>query len=139
METCIPAGKPPDDMTRFPRGSRPGHIVVFLALIPLAVCSCGGGYAARQKAFIESLNGEIGFATLDDLISTMGPPQQSIEAPDGTWYTWRKVQAGAVSGGTISFGFFSMSMASPSESGQELNCQFDHITGRLRTWNYREW
>lgn len=123
----------------FLRKSIPLRLVVLLALVPPTIASCGGGFAAHQKAFIKELDGEIGIATLDDLISAMGPPQQSTEGPDGTWYTWRRVKAGAVSGGTVSFGFFSMSMAAPSESGQELNCRFDRNTGKLLTWNYREW
>jgi len=117
----------------------PIRILMLFALVPLLVSSCGGGYAAKQKSFIEGLNANIGVATLDDLISTMGPPQQSTETPDSIWYTWRKVHAGSVSAGSVSMGFFSMTMAAPTESGQELNCQFDRNTGRLRTWNYREW
>lgn len=117
----------------------PGHAWTLLLLVALAVSSCGGGYTAQQKAFIEGMNANVGVATIDDLISTMGPPQQTTETPDGVWYTWRKVQTGYVSGGAVSFGFFGMSMAAPAESGQELNCQFDRNTGRLRTWKFREW
>jgi hypothetical protein len=107
-------------------------------LVPLLFSSCGGGNAAQRKSFIEGLNSEIGFATLDDLISEMGPPQESIETPEGIWYTWRKVNSGAVSGG-FSVGFFSMMMGVPAETGEELNCLFDRDTGRLSDYNYREW
>jgi hypothetical protein len=107
-------------------------------LVPLLFSSCGGGNAAQRKSFIEGLNSEIGFATLNDLISEMGQPQESIETPEGIWYTWRKVNSGAVSGG-FSVGFFSMMMEAPAETGEELNCLFDSDTGRLSDYNYREW
>ena len=116
----------------------PGWILTLFVLVPLLCSSCGGGYAAQRKSFIEGLNSEIGFATLDDLISNMGPPQQSIETPEGTWYTWRTVSSGAVSGG-ISVGFFGFSMGAPTESGEELNCLVDRDTGRLVNYNYRQW
>jgi hypothetical protein len=107
-------------------------------LVPLLVFSCGGGNAAHRKSFIEGLNSEIGFATLDDLIYEMGPPHESIETPEGIWYTWRKVNSGAVSGG-FSVGFFSMMMGAPVETGEELNCLFDRDSGMLSDYNYREW
>jgi hypothetical protein len=113
-------------------------ILMLCTLVPLLFSSCGGGNAAQRKPFIEGLNSEIGFATLDDLISEMGPPQESIETPEGIWYTWRKVNSGAVSGG-FSVGFFSMMMGAPVETGEELNCLFDRDTGRLSDYNYREW
>src|SRR5512139_1997081 len=99
-------------------------------LVPILFSSCGGGNAAQRKSYIEGLNSEIGYAILDDLISEMGPPQESIETPDGIWYTWRKVNSAALSGG-ISVGFFSMMMGTPAETGEELNCLFDRDTGRL--------
>jgi hypothetical protein len=119
-----------------PRNAR--LVLAFCALVPLLVSSCGGGNAAQRKSFIEGLNSEIGMATLDDLISNMGPPQQSIETPEGTWYTWRTVATGAVSGG-VSVGFFGFSMGAPTESGEELNCLIDRDTGRLGTYHYRQW
>jgi hypothetical protein len=123
----------------FLRKHFPGHILMLCALVPLMVSSCGGGHAAQHKSFTEGLNANIGVATIDDLISTNGPPQQSFETPEGTWYTWRKVNTGSVSVGAVSMGFLGMTMMAPAESGQELNCQFDRNTGKLRTWNYREW
>jgi hypothetical protein len=111
---------------------------MLFALFLLMVSSCGGGKAAQRESFIEGLNSEIGFATLDDLISEMGPPQESIETPEGIWYTWRKVNSGAVSG-SFSVGFFSMMMGAPVETGEELNCLFDPDTGRLIDYSYREW
>lgn len=122
----------------FPIPPQPKLIVILCTLVPLLFYSCGGGNAAHRKAFIEGLNSEIGFATLDDLISEMGPPQESIETPEGIWYTWRKMYSGAVSGG-FSVGFFSMMMGAPVETGEELNCLFDRDTGRLSDYNYREW
>jgi len=118
-----------------PRSKR---ILMLCALVPLLFSSCGGGNAAQRKSSDEWLNSNIGIATLDDLISTMGPPQQSIETPEGTWYTWRKVNTGAVSGG-VSMGFFGVGMTTPTESGEELNCLFDRNTGRLRNYNHRNW
>ena len=115
-----------------------GRILTLCVLVSLLFSSCGGGYAAQRKSFIEGLNSEIGFATLDDLISNMGPPQQSIETPEGTWYTWRTGSSGAVSGG-VSVGFFGFSMGAPTESGEELNCLMDRNTGRLSTYHYRQW
>lgn len=117
---------------------RPKLILVLCTLVPLLVSSCGGGNAAQRKSFIEGLGSEVGFATLDDLIPEMGPPQESMETPEGIWYTWRKVNPGAVSGG-VSVGFFSMTMGAPVETGEELNCLFDRDTGRLIDYNYREW
>jgi len=64
--------------------------------------------------------------------------KHSTETPEGIWYTWRKVNSGAVSGG-ISVGFFSLMMGAPAETGEELNCLFDRNTGRLSNYNYREW
>jgi len=107
-------------------------------MVPLLFSSCGGGQAAQRKAYIDGLHSEIGMATLDDLISDMGPPQQSVETPEGTWYTWRKVNSGAVSGG-VSLGFFGISMGAPVETGEELNCLFDRNTGKLGNYNYRQW
>ena len=118
-----------------PRSKR---ILMLCALVPLLFSSCGGGNAAQRKSSDEWLNSNIGIATLDDLISTMGPPQQSIETPEGTWYTWRKVNTGAVSGG-VSMGFFGVGMTTPTESGEELNCLFDRNTGRLKNYNHRNW
>ena len=118
-----------------PRSKR---ILMLCALVPLLFSSCGGGNAAQRKSSDEWLNSNIGIATLDDLISSMGPPQQSIETPEGTWYTWRKVNTGAVSGG-VSMGFFGVGMTTPTESGEELNCLFDRNTGRLRNYNHRNW
>ena len=122
----------------FPIPPQPKLILILCTLVPLLFYSCGGGNAAQRKSFIEGLNSEIGFATLDDLISEMGPPQESIETPEGIWYTWRKVYSGAVSGG-FSVGFFSMMMGAPVETGEELNCLFDRDTGRLSDYHYREW
>ena len=122
----------------FPKKHCPRLLVLFCVLFPLMLSSCGGGNAAQRKSFIEGLNSEIGFATLDDLITELGPPQQSIETPEGIWYTWRKTDSGAVSGG-FSVGFFGISMGAPTETGEELNCLFDRDTGRLRNYNYREW
>jgi hypothetical protein len=122
----------------FPIPPRTGRILILCILAPLALSSCGGGYAAQRKAFIDELPSEIGYATLDDLITQLGPPQQSVETPEGVWHTWRKVSTGAVSGG-ISVGFFSMMMGAPAETGEELNCLFDRNTGRLSNYNYREW
>lgn len=118
----------------------PQRKLVFLlcALVPLFISSCGGGNAARQQSFVNGLNSEIGFATLDDLIFEMGPPQESVETPEGIWYTWRTVNSVAVSGG-FSVGFFGMTMGAPLESGKELNCLFDRDTGRLIDYTYREW
>jgi len=118
-----------------PRSKR---ILMLCALVPLLFSSCGGGNAAQRKSSDEWLNSNIGIATLDDLISSMGPPQQSIETPEGTWYTWRKVNTGAVSGG-VSMGFFGVGMTTPTESGEELNCLFDRNTGRLKNYNHRNW
>jgi hypothetical protein len=107
-------------------------------LFLLMISSCGGGNASQRKSFIQGLNSEIGFATLDDLISEMGPPQESVEASEGIWYTWRKVYTGSVSGG-FSVGGFSMTMGAPAETGEELNCLFDRDTGRLSYYTYRQW
>ena len=117
---------------------RPRLVMMLCTLVPLVCTSCGGGYAAQRKAYIEELNSEIGFATLDDLITNMGPPQRSVETPEGIWYTWQKVNSGTVSGG-ISVGFFSMMMGAPAEGGEELNCLFDRDTGRLINYDYRKW
>jgi hypothetical protein len=114
------------------------RILTLCTLVPLLFSSCGGGQAAQRKAYIEGLHSEIGMATLDDLISDMGPPQQSIETPEGTWYTWRNVNSGVVSGG-VSLGFFGISMGAPTETGEELNCLFDRNTGKLSNYNYRQW
>jgi hypothetical protein len=122
----------------FPIPPQPKLILMFCTLIPLLFSSCGGGYAAQRKSYSEWLNSNIGTATLDDLISSMGPPQQSIETPEGIWYTWRKVNPGAVSGG-VSMGFIGLGMTTPTETGEELNCLFDRNTGRLRNYNYRDW
>lgn len=122
----------------FPIPPQSKLFLILCTLVPLLFYSCGGGNAAQRKSFIEGLNSEIGFATLDDLISEMGPPQESIETPEGIWYTWRKVYSGAVSGG-FSVGFFSMMMGAPVETGEELNCLFDRDTGRLSDYHYREW
>ena len=116
----------------------PRRILILCTLVPLLFSSCGGGSAAQRKSSDEWLNSNIGIATLDDLISNMGPPQQSIETPEGMWYTWRKVNTGAVSGG-VSMGFFGVGMTTPTESGEELNCLFDRNTGRLRNYNHRNW
>jgi len=89
-------------------------ILLLCALVPLLFSSCGGGNAAQRKSSNEWLNSNIGMATVDDLISTMGPPQQSIETPEGIWYTWRKVNSSAVSGG-VSMGFFGVGMTTPTE------------------------
>jgi hypothetical protein len=112
--------------------------LLLCALVPLLVSSCGGGNAVQRKSYIEGLHSEIGMATLDDLISNMGPPQQSVETPEGTWYTWRSVSSGAVSGG-VSVGFFGFSMGAPTESGEELNCLIDRDSGRLVDYNHRQW
>ena len=122
----------------FPILPRPRLILTLCTLVPLLLTSCGGGYAAQRKSYNAWLNSNIGIATLDDLISDRGPPQQSTETPEGMWYTWRKVNSGAVSGG-ISIGFFSLMMGAPAETGEELNCLFDRNTGRLSNYNYREW
>ena len=116
----------------------PGMILMLCALVPLLFSSCGGGSAAQRKSSNEWLSSNIGMATVDDLISTMGPPQQSIETPEGIWYTWRKVNPGTVSGG-VSMGFFGVGMTTPTETGEELNCLFDRNTGRLKNYNRREW
>jgi len=122
----------------FPVPPLPRLVLMLCTLVPLLFSSCGGGNVAQRKSFIQGLHSEIGYATLDDLISEMGPPQQSMETPEGTWYTWRKVNSGAVSGG-VSIGFFGISMGAPTETGEELNCLFDRNTGRLINYNYREW
>jgi hypothetical protein len=112
-------------------------------LAPLLFFSCGGGNAAQRNATNEWLNSIIGIATVDDLISDMGIPQQSIETPEGTWYTWRKVKSGAGVSGGVGFGsgggFFGIGMGGPVESGEELTCLFDRNTGKLRDYKYREW
>lgn len=113
-------------------------ILMLWALVPQLFSSCGGGSAAQRKSYIAGLASEIGFATVDDLISDMGPPRQSIETPEGTWYTWRKVNSAAVSG-SVSIGFIGIGMGTPVETGEELNCLFDRDTGRLVTYQYREW
>jgi hypothetical protein len=122
----------------FPVLPHPRLILLLCALVLLLFSSCGGGNAAQRKSFIEGLNSEIGFATLDDLTSEMGPPQQTAETPEGIWSTWRKVNSGAVSTG-FSVGFFSMMVGAPAETGEELNCLFDRDTGRLKNYNFREW
>lgn len=117
--------------------------LLLCALVLLLSSSCGGGNAAQRKSTDAWLNSNIGIATVDDLISGMGVPQQSIETPEGTWYTWRKVNSGAgVSGGVgvgSGGGFFGIGMGAPVESGEELNCLFDRNTGRLKNYNRREW
>ena len=122
----------------FPVAPHPRRILILCTLVPLLFSSCGGGNAAQRKSSNEWLNSNIGIATIDDLIPNMGPPQQSIETPEGIWYTWRKVNPGAVSGG-FSMGFFGVGMTTPTETGEELNCLFDRNTGRLRNYNFREW
>ena len=126
-------GKFTSPVPRYPR-----MILLLCTLVPLMYSSCGGGNAAQRKSSDEWLNSNIGMATVDDLISTMGPPQQSIETPEGTWYTWRKVNSAAVSGG-VSMGFIGVGMTKPTETGEELNCLFDRDTGRLKNYNRREW
>ena len=127
----------------FPIPPRSKLILMLCALVLLLFSSCGGGNAVRRNSTNEWLNSNIGIATVDDLISDMGVPQQSIETPEGTWYTWRKVKSGAgVSvgvGGGGGGGFFGFGMGAPVESGEELNCLFDRSTGRLRNFNHREW
>lgn len=118
-------------------------ILILFPLVPLLFSSCGGGNAAQRKATDEWLNSNIGIATVDDLISDMGVPQQSIETPEGTWYTWRKVKSGGGVSGGVGFGggggFFGIGMGTPVESGEELTCLFDRNTGKLRNYKYREW
>ena len=118
-------------------------VLMLCTLVPLLLSSCGGGSAAQRKSTNEWLNSNIGIATVDDLISDMGPPQQSVETPEGTWYTWRKVNSGGVFSGGIGggsgMGFFGMEMGTPVETGEELNCLFDRNTGRLKNYKYREW
>lgn len=121
------------------------------AKAPLLLCtlmlfllsSCGGGNAAQRKSTDAWLTSNIGIATVDDLISGMGVPQQSIETPEGTWYTWRKVNSGAGVSGGVGIGgrggFFGVGMGAPVESGEELNCLFDRSTGRLKSYNRTEW
>ena len=123
----------------FPIPPHPRRILILCTLVPLLFSSCGGGKAAQRKTFLEGLHTEIGLATLDDLISEMGPPHQSIETPDGIWYTWRKVNSGGAVSGGISIGFFGVGMTTPTETGEELNCLIDRNTGRLRDYKYREW
>jgi hypothetical protein len=118
-------------------------ILTLCTLVLLLLSSCGGGNAARRKSTDAWLNSNIGTATVDDLISSMGVPQQSIETPEGTWYTWRKVNSGAGVSGGVGFGGggggFGIGMGAPVESGEELNCLFDRNTGRLKKYNRREW
>ncbi len=122
-----------------PRTLHPPALILTLCTLALLMfSSCAGGDAAQRKSYIEGLKSEIGFATVDDLISDMGPPQQSIETPEGIWYTWRKVNSAAVSGG-ISVGFFGIGVGAPVETGEELDCLFDRDTGRLVTYKYRQW
>ena len=127
----------------FPGPPQPKLILMLCTLVPLLFSSCGGGNAAQRKTTNEWLNSNIGIATVDDLISDMGVPQQSIETPEGTWYTWRKVKSGGgVSGGVGvggGGGFFGIGMGAPVESGEELTCLFDRNTGKLRNYKYREW
>ena len=123
----------------FPVSPLPRVLLMLCTLVPLLLSSCGGGHAAQHKSFLEGLHKEIGLATLDDLISEMGPPHQSIETPDGIWYTWRKVTSGGAVSGGISIGFFGVGMTTPTETGEELNCLIDRNTGRLRDYKYREW
>ena len=127
----------------FPIPPRSKLILMLCTLVLLLFSSCGGGSAVRRNSTNEWLNSNIGIATVDDLISDMGVPQQSIQTPEGTWYTWRKVKSGAgVSvgvGGGGGGGFFGFGMGAPVESGEELNCLFDRSTGRLRNYNHREW
>lgn len=113
-------------------------ILALCALVPLLLFSCGGGNAAQRKSFIRGLDSEIGFATVDDLIPELGPPQQTTETPEGTWYSWRKGSSGAVTGG-FSVGFFGVAVGAPTETGEELNCLFDRETGKLKDYKYREW
>ena len=122
----------------FPKHPHPRLILMLCTLLPLMFSSCGGGNAAQRKSSDEWLKSNIGIATVDDLISSMGPPQQWIETPEGIWYTWRKVNPGTVSGG-VSMGFFGVGMTTPTETGEELNCLFDRNTGRLRNYNHRDW
>ena len=123
----------------FPVPPHPRLLLILCALVPLLLSSCGGGDAAKRKSFLEGLHKEIGIATLDDLISEMGPPHQSVETPEGIWYTWRKVNSGGAVSGGISVGFFGVGMTTPTETGEELNCLIDRNTGRLRDYKYREW
>jgi hypothetical protein len=112
--------------------------LVLFTLFPMLLASCGGGNAAQRRSVIQGLDSEIGFATVDDLIPDLGPPQQSTDTPEGIWYTWRKGSSGAVSGG-FSVGFFGITVGAPTETGEELNCLFDRDTGRLKNYRYREW
>jgi hypothetical protein len=118
-------------------------ILMLCTLVLPLFPSCGGGNAVQRKSTNEWLNSNIGIATVDDFISDMGVPQQSIETPEGTWYTWRKVKSGAGVSGGVGIGggggFFGIGMGAPVESGEELNCLFDRNTGRLRNYNHREW
>lgn len=124
---------------RFRENSRPKWSLIFFVVLPLVISSCAGRYSTQQTSFIRELDANIGVATLDDVIAAMGPPQQSLETPEGSWYTWRKVNAGSVSVGASPIPFFGVSMSTPAETGQELNCQFDRGTGRLKSWSFREW
>ncbi|HZW36285.1 MAG TPA: hypothetical protein VFF01_05040, partial [Candidatus Deferrimicrobiaceae bacterium] len=89
-------------------------ILIICTLVLLLFSSCGGGNAVQRKSTNEWLNSNIGIATVDDLIIDLGVPQQSIETPEGTWYTWRKVKSvGSVSGsigGGGGGGFFGLGM-----------------------------
>lgn len=117
----------------------PARLVLTVCiLVPLLLVSCGGGKAAQRSSILQDLNSEIGFATIDDLVSELGPPHQVTETPDGIWYTWRKVTSVAVSGG-VSVGFFSMMLGVPAETGEELNCLIDRDTGKLSDYYRREW
>lgn len=123
----------------FPAPPHPRLLLMLCALVPLLLSSCGGGDAAKRKTFLEGLHKEIGIATLDDLISEMGPPHQSVETPEGIWYTWRKVNSGGAVSGGVSIGFFGVGMTTPTETGEELSCLIDRNTGRLNNYKYREW
>lgn len=127
----------------FPIPSRPILTLMLFTLVPLLFFSCGGGNAAQRKATNEWLNSSLGIATVDDLISDLGVPQQSIETPEGTWYTWRKVKSGGSVSGGVGFGggggLFGIGMGAPVESGEELTCLFDRYTGRLKDYRFREW
>ena len=135
-------------MVRFihPLSARRKLVPMLCALVPLLCLSCGGGNAAWHKPFIDELNAEIGFATLDDLVSEMGPPHESIVTPEGTWYIWRQVSSAAagsagfaVGSGGFAFGLSGVTMGAPAETGKELSCLFDRKTGRLSDYRYREW
>lgn len=114
----------------------------FALLLISSLCGCSRihiqekGQAEREKrqAFLRDLDAKKGILSIDDALSTWGPPSTSYEGDKIIVFVWRDERFR-----TLYFHGEHISSTSRVSNGSELSVIFDKTNRRMADWKFNEW